>query len=242
MKRSSERGSAIIMLFVAVALFGMISYAFLQGSRSNVALLTDEQAKAQAQKIIAYGNDLKSAVVRLRARGCKDTDISFENSVVPGYTNVNNSPNICKIFHIEGGGLQWWTDKTPRTTEDQVTTAGGYRGFYQANNYNHIFRFPDYNDSYDNGTTVGTARAVDLVALGSFLKPEVCAAINKLLNQSPPGSFNSTVPGLASFGSFFYGTYTQLYSTTPLKVTETCGYFPNGGLNHYFYYKLLLAR
>lgn len=52
----SVRGSAIIFLFIAIALFAALAYAFMQGSRNSLTIMTDEQAKAEAQKILEYAN------------------------------------------------------------------------------------------------------------------------------------------------------------------------------------------
>ena len=103
---ASENGSAIIWILIAVGLFAALSFAFQSSNRTSSNLLTDEQARASAHQIISYGNDLKSAVKRLKLRGCDETEISFENNVIGGYTNAAAPTNKkCHLFDSKGGGL-----------------------------------------------------------------------------------------------------------------------------------------
>ena len=73
---NSQRGSAIIMLFIAVALFGMLAFAFLQGSRSNLDMMTDEAQNAQATQAQDCTNVVDMAEKRLSSRGCTTAMIS----------------------------------------------------------------------------------------------------------------------------------------------------------------------
>lgn len=229
------------MVLLAIGLFAAVGFTMMQGSRTSTSIVTDEQAKIYANQVISYGNQLKAAVKRLLLRGCKDTEISFANTVATGYTNTNNPPDSCKVFHVKGGGLNWWYSQDVRALESEVTPAGGYRNYYKEENYKHLFRFPVYNDTYDNGTPSGQSQAVDLIAVALFLNENVCKQINRQLTGSdviPNG-----LPGFANFGSKFIGTYTPYASPfTPGKTTSICLSLSNGGLTHYFYYQLLIGR
>ncbi len=106
----NERGNAIFMILVAVALFAALGYAVTNSSRTSTTLLTDEEATAYANQMMAYGNEVKTVVRRLQLRGCDETEISFENNIVTGYINPNApSSNKCHVFDIAGGGLTWQT-------------------------------------------------------------------------------------------------------------------------------------
>lgn len=105
---NNQSGSAILWVLVAVALFAALNFAFNSSSRTSTSFLNDAEADAYANQIIQYGNEVKAAVKRLQLRGCSDTEISFENSSVAGYTNPNApSDNSCHVFDIAGGGLSW---------------------------------------------------------------------------------------------------------------------------------------
>ncbi len=102
---NSQRGSAIIMLFIAVALFGMLAFAFLQGSRTNLDMMTDEAQNAQATQAQDCTNVVDMAEKRLSARGCTTAMISHNMD------GTNDNPSApangsCSIYHTNGGGVK----------------------------------------------------------------------------------------------------------------------------------------
>ncbi|PZO85416.1 MAG: hypothetical protein DI626_07430 [Micavibrio aeruginosavorus] len=107
MNMSRQRGSAIIMIFVAVALFGLLSFAFMRGSNTSTALMTSEKDKAMVTDAQDYANAVNMAIKRLKARGCTDSQISYE-------TPKGNNPNpsaptdqSCHVFKIAGAGVKF---------------------------------------------------------------------------------------------------------------------------------------
>jgi hypothetical protein len=107
MNRSSQRGSAIIMLFIAVVLFGLLAYAFLQGTRGSTNMITGEQTKAAAYQSQDYNNAINLGVKRLKLRGCTDAQISYET---PNGNNINPSApadKSCHVFQVAGGGVKF---------------------------------------------------------------------------------------------------------------------------------------
>ncbi len=108
MKLENQNGNAIFMIILGVALFAALGYAFMGSTRTSTTLLTDEQATAYANQIIAYGNEVKNAVKRLQLRGCDDDEMSFENNIVAGYINATApTSKKCHVFDAAGGGLSW---------------------------------------------------------------------------------------------------------------------------------------
>ena len=100
----SQRGSAIIMLLIAVALFAMVTYAFLQGSRGNVGMMTSEAAKVSGYTSQDCTNSVNMGMKRLKARGC-GTMISMNAD------GSNSSPGApsdgsCSLYHPNGGGAR----------------------------------------------------------------------------------------------------------------------------------------
>lgn len=101
---SSQRGSAIIMLFIAVALFGALAYAFMQGSRTGLGWVEKEKSNAAATKIQDCSNTVNMATKRLAARGCG-------NLVSMNLDGTNTNPGAptdgsCSVFHVNGGGVK----------------------------------------------------------------------------------------------------------------------------------------
>ncbi len=103
-----EAGNVFFYIFLAIALFAALSYAVSQGNRGNTSLLTDQQARLAAQEIIEYGNIVSGAVQKLKLRGCRDTQISFENNIETGYANATApTDNSCHVFNNAGGAINY---------------------------------------------------------------------------------------------------------------------------------------
>ncbi len=92
------------MLFVAVALFGLISYVFLQNTRGNIGMIGSEAAKASGYQSADCANAVNMAMKRLNARGCTGM-ISLEadgSNPAPGAPTDGS----CSIYHSNGGGAK----------------------------------------------------------------------------------------------------------------------------------------
>lgn len=191
-----EKGSAILWVLVAVALFAALNFAFNSNSRTSTSLLSDAEAEAYANQIIQYGNEVKSAVKRLQLRGCSDTEISFENDIVSGYENPN-SPNdgSCNVFDIAGGGMSYRLADTKMLDESEsaVTTYGLY-------NFAGDTRIPNI------GTSIDGLSGNELYIATTALKENICRSINKKLNN-----FDSegTPPISGLFANKFIGDYSH---------------------------------
>lgn len=107
MNQNNQNGSVFFYILLAIALIAGLTYAVSRGNRGSAGMLTDEQARVAAQEIIDYGNTVAAAVQKLRLRGCKDTEISFENNISSAnYTNPNApSDKSCHVFDINGGNI-----------------------------------------------------------------------------------------------------------------------------------------
>lgn len=101
--RKSQSGSAILILFICVALFGALSYAVLQGSRTSVGLIESEQDKAATTASADCANATALAVKRLEVRGCANL-VSYASD---GTNFISGAPQdgSCSVFHPNGGGV-----------------------------------------------------------------------------------------------------------------------------------------
>jgi hypothetical protein len=92
------------MLFIAVALFGMLAYAFSQGTRTSMGWLETERQNAAVMGGQDCSNSLDMAQKRLQTRGCGNM-VSF----LPDGSNPNPgapADGSCSIFHSNGGGVK----------------------------------------------------------------------------------------------------------------------------------------
>mgnify|MGYP001136606919 FL=1 len=95
-----QRGGAIYFLFVAIALFGAVSWAMLQSSRTSTGIINGETDKAAATAAADCANAAALAEKRLQLRGC--TAVSY---YIGDTTSPDAQGGACSIFHPEGGGV-----------------------------------------------------------------------------------------------------------------------------------------
>ena len=107
MKNRAQSGNVLFLILIAVALFAALAYAVTNSTRTGGGDTSAESAKAMASALLQYGTSLSQAILRLQiTNNCTNAQLSFENSVVNGYTNPD-APTRCKLFVPEGGGLSW---------------------------------------------------------------------------------------------------------------------------------------
>jgi hypothetical protein len=225
-KTASQNGNAIVMILIAIALFAALGVAFSNTSRTSSSFITDEEAKAYANQIIAYGNEVKSAVKRLQLRGCSDTEISFENNIVSGYENPNSPPDkSCHIFDVAGGGLQW---KSPNAKSQTSPINYRINGAHEISNIGKNCSSSECNEL--------------LIFLGS-LNENICIKINNSQNiNSMPENFNYT-HGFYFTGTFDDGNVLLASSLEGLPMRgKKLGCFLETSSGNYVYYNTLIAR
>jgi hypothetical protein len=98
-----EAGSAIIILFVAVALFGAISYAISRGTEGGIKTIEGVRDDAMVTKSQGCTNAINSAQRRLEVRGCG----SIISTLADGSNPNPDAPQdgSCSIYHTNGGGV-----------------------------------------------------------------------------------------------------------------------------------------
>jgi hypothetical protein len=164
MRKGNQSGIAIGPILFVVALLAVLASAVAAGSGSFNSDTSAIKAKAQASAILEYAHEVKFAVEKLIGKGCKDTEISFENDVVSGYTNPNSlSDKSCHVFDVNGGGIIW---KEPPKGSTQLVdlSNGGY--VFVAN------RVPALG---------GVERSL-VIALS--IKPQIASVIASMLGQT----------------------------------------------------------
>lgn len=231
-KTMNQNGNAIFIILISVALFAALAFAFSSSTRTSTSFISDEQAKAYAHEIIAYGNDVKTAVKRLQLRGCSDTDISFENNIVVGYTNINAPDDkSCDVFDVNGGGISL---KIPPDSLQNLDV--------QFNNFRYV--------GTTNVIDIGTIES-DLILFLRTGSKNICNHVNALnhtdeINDDSPieggiqaNSFAGSYPLLQTLGddndgASFTGKSFGCYKDN----TET----DTDGSAYYDFYYVLIAR
>lgn len=239
----AQSGNVIFYILIAVALLAALSFTVAGSLRGGTGQITGEKAALEATALIEYGNVVSGAVAQLRLRGYQDTEISFDQPVVSGYTNAACASGACKVFELAGAGV---TYQPPKADWLEAAQAGQAR----------------FGEVYITGSTAalgaGTS-ADDLVMLIPYVKQEICAAVNKKLGILPPSSVTpAETNGPAAMNAKFTGVYDTVADTaiagsaTPGNATilmakmAGCTEGSGGGGNPpagtYHFYQVLLAR
>lgn len=222
--RKTESGNVFIFILLGVVLFAALSFTVARGMRGDtVSTMSEREAVLAASDILNYAQKLERAVNRIRSRGVSESDISFENTGVAGYTNANCTDNACRIFASSGGAASWksppsgandgsdWVMTGQSCIEDLGTGAAGC-------------------GSDGNGSNE------ELLAILPNVATNLCTAINDRLGISGiPADGGGGVSSTKFTGSFADGTEVSLPGGP-----HDAACFSFGG-NNYFY-AVLLAR
>ncbi len=220
-KRLNERGNVFTFVLMGVALFAALAFTVSRGMRSQTTtVMSERDAVLAAADIMAYAQRLERAVSHIqRTKSCSENELSFENSIVAGYTNASSpGDNRCHIFHPAGGGVTW---KMPQANVND----GSDWHFTGATCIADL-------GSGSMGCDADGVSNEELIAVLPNLDINVCQEISKKLGQPSilsdlGGSYSAT----KFTGSFADGTELILGSS----LTSQC--YEDGG-NYHFYFVL----
>ena len=177
MGNTHQRGIAIGPILYIVAILAVLVSAIAAGAGAFNGDISAVSAKAQASAILEYAQEVKFAVDRLIAKGCTDTQVSFENPYVSGYENPNApADKSCHVFDVNGGGIIY-KDISRDATDKNFTSESEYARVIFSGN--------------ERVMQVGTYLGEELMMFYPYIKLDVCLELNKILNvktsnDSPP--------------------------------------------------------
>lgn len=211
----SQKGSALIVILVAVALFGALSMTVAQMVRSGESgnAVSAQRASLISDEILSYARNMRQSVQTMKiANGCSNTDISFENTFVTGYTHSPVAIDDCKIFNPSGGGMNYQEPLEDFGSATEWVLTGA-----------------------NNVESIGTSDP-DLVLILDNLNLTVCEAINDKLNVvSIPSD------GDIAFTKFI-GAYASTETLDNVDgVPAGCANYTDSGTN-YFFYQVIVSR
>jgi len=229
--RSKERGSALFIILIGVALFAALGYAvsnMMRGGNSGTNI-AGEQAKLYAGEILDYGRTLRQTVQGLRiSNGCSDTDISFENSSTSlNYSHTPATDDDCMVFERDAGGVSY--NQPPIQIFDNSHSARSTYGEYV---------FPSTTSVLGVGTN-----AQDLITVLHYVKKDICLSINEKLgvpnpSQDAPADEDGMDTKTPFKGSFSTGQAID----TPDISGQIAGCIQNDSNAYYMFYQVLVAR
>lgn len=230
-KKGRENGSAIFLILIAVVLFAALTAALNHSSRTSTGMVSDQQARLAATDIIAYGGSVKQTVQKLLLQGCSESEISFENDSVEGYEHPDGSPDRCKVFHPQGGGLTLQAPPAPHNKTGPSFWNGRY-----AFTYGTTWK--------GQGTTCTEERCDDLLLLLYLSNDGItCQEINKMLGYRATPT-DTTFGGAQYQGTFYYDSMLADESggSEAENKDSACFYRTDSSLQDYVYTQVLIAR
>ena len=245
MRNNHQRGIAIGPILCVVAILAVLASAIAAGSGAFNGDTSTVRSKAIAVALLEYADNVKMAVDRLLAKGCLETEISFENDFVTydgGYTNPNApSDKSCHVFDPNGGGIVWKDPPQEVVYNDwngrwEARTGDGNYSLRGLGTTQHDLSFWVRGVLY-NPTEPANAKGRVLLA--------ACHEINKMLGIEG-GSGMGGLPGYPSNGPFwirFKGVFVPAISTywaEPMILGKTT--FCAAGPDDIQFIKVLITR
>lgn len=232
-----QNGNALFLILIAVALFAALSYAVTSSGRGS-ASVTKEKNVIEAARIIDQAGLVEQTISRLRLiNGCSDTQISFENTVVTGYTNGSApADRKCHVFDPAGGALGW--PDIPAATNTALP---------------YLFTGSVIMKNIGTGVFPPAPPTADGVELAMFLpinSLELCLELNRKLGLPVTSlgvdwSPNIKFAGAYSVSNLFPddgGTVTPFYGARSGCLQTYAGYYPLTSGASWFFFHVLIAR
>lgn len=158
---SRQSGNAFIYILIACVLLGALTYSLSRSVNTGGAAkdLDNTKATIAADAILAYAATAANVITQLDQTGVSEDEINF---MIPSEATFNNAPTTEKLFHPDGGGLNY--KPLPKDAIDQALASSPDAGYY-------IGRFSNFE------WTPTTTQDVVFTAWG--LTEATCAALNK---------------------------------------------------------------
>lgn len=214
--RYSERGGAIVWIFIMIALLAILTFAATRGNRGGISNMDNEKTDLSSSEILSFANGVREGVRALKIKGCADTHISFETGLTGvGYNNPNApTDESCHVFKNTGAGLSFmpaldnWFD---------VGSHGAtHYGRWFFSGFTHVAGIGTDGNA-GPGCTDGTGNCKELIVGLPFINLNLCKALNRKLGF---GASDGTPPVDAgsSFAAPTATAFNGVYSTTGVEM------------------------
>lgn len=199
-----EAGNAFIIILIMIALLTALTLSITRMG-NNSSEVPQEQAGVIASQVLRQANTIANAVNGLLSKGCSLTQLSFDNTIVTGFTNVQSpSDKSCWIFDSAGAGLTF--PVPPKSANDATNWT-----FVRGNNVVGVGPERDTGVSNSGTDCSPMTDCQDLIAILPFVDANVCKAIDVQANIIP--SFGTAPPTLTGTIDLRYKFYSP--SSTP---------------------------
>lgn len=229
--RGENRGSALFMILMAVALFAALAFTFSRGLQQGSESLSDRQAELAASDILGFASKTERALSKMLQGQRSETEISFEG-LTGAAANAACTTDPCKVF--SGGGV---SPSYPVLRWLDSTQSG--QPFYGTWYVTARICVPGIGTSACAGSS-GT----DLLLILPYIRQNLCEKINlKIGIAAPipsPSSFGAIDNGGRFDGSFSPGGLT-LWDDAAIS-DRSSGCVADTGSNTHHFYQVLISR
>jgi type II secretory pathway pseudopilin PulG len=188
----ADAGIAVGPILFIIAILGLLAAAIAAGSGSFTADVGTSRAKANAQALVEYANQLQFAVQFLFGRGCTDVELTFQE------TNANApADHSCDVFHPDGAGM---------VDSSFANLTGAFDTSIAGNHSNWWGTYGHFSQNY-TATITGLGSHATLIFQLFAVNLATCTEINRILQYNPSGNFAPPVKGWHISGGYFYGIY-----------------------------------
>lgn len=221
-----QRGNALFLILIAVALFAALSYAVTQSGRGGGSI-ERETRLLTAASVSQHIAEIQNAVQRMQIiSNCTANDISFEHSDW-GHANYDHTPAAreeCQIYHPNGGGATFQTIDTSvlHSSKSALATFGQY--------------------AFSGGVWIYQAddTTVDLTMMVPHLTEDFCMELQTEMGET--GAFQTNganwLGSLDAANMAFDGDYANQYSFSSTRH-YSCIQLAGSTDNYLFYYTLI---
>lgn len=226
---TSQKGNALFLILIAVALFAALSYAVTSSSRGGGGI-DKETARMQASILMQRAAHIERALKRIMLIGnYAPTHVEFQGSSTnfPGANNPNCSIDDCQIWTPEALGIEYDPPKTTWLAPDP----GGDD------------RWGQYRVHTNDLDGIGDDDDCDAMLVVNYLSKDMCIAVNRIAGiemaaGNPPRSIN----GLNTYGRYIHTNCgNELVDTNSALDGHYTGCFEidTGGM-YVFYHTMLV--
>lgn len=214
----NQKGNVFVYILIAVGLLGALMFALSKSaSQSDAgAELSDGENKIIAGEIIAYAASASNALSQMQQTGATINMVDF---MLPSDTHFNDAPTVYKLFHPDGGGLNYKAIPAKAI----VASSSGLAPGYYVGRFNNIEWTP---------TT-----AQDVVFAAYKLKKGVCEELNRKVAATTtiPTVSAATLPNLFVFDDLHSGTNADFNKVNCAACEEVSALCVTDGTDYVFY-------
>ncbi len=223
--RIHEKGNAFLYILIAVVLLAALTFTLSRIENQDgggMAKVDKAQVEIDANSILSYATGVQNALIRMDQVGVNADQVDF---MQPWETTFNDDPTTEKLFHPDGGGLNY---KPLPATAIGPSVANPEPRYY-VGMFNNIEWTP---------TT-----AMDVIFTAYKITQPVCAELNKRVLGDPAILNISASPArvFVASGEYHTGGNIDLTTTNCSACEDLSAACVTNGTD-YFFYSMMDAR